>query len=137
VLTVLGAFIASPAARGKNIGDILITLLLPAQRKVQQAGDRIEQVERNLHTAFALAAYQRDRGKYPPKLDALVPAYLKNVPDDLFTGKALIYSTTGAGYLLYSLGVNAKDDGGQSYADDPRGDDLTVRMPRPALKQQN
>jgi hypothetical protein len=136
VLKVLGAFIASPAARGKNIGDILITLLLPAQRKVQQAGDRIEQVERNLQIAFALAAYQRDRGKYPPKLDALVPDYLKKIPDDLFSGKALIYSTTETGYLLYSFGVNAKDDGGQSYADDPPGDDLSVRMPRPAAQQQ-
>src|SRR5260370_5377452 len=135
VLKTLGGLVMSPAERGKTIGDILTTLLLPAQRKVQQAGDRIEQVERNLHVAFALAAYQRDHGKYPAKLEALAPAYLQIIPDDLFTAKALIYSTTGTGYLLYSVGVNGKDEGGQSYGDDPPGHDLVVRMPLPALRQ--
>jgi hypothetical protein len=39
------------------------------------------------------------------------------------------------GYLLYSVGVNGKDDGGRQFDDDPPGDDLSVRMPLPELKR--
>jgi hypothetical protein len=117
------------AAKGKYIGDVLICLLLPAVQKVQFAADRTEQTQRNLHLAFALAAYKADNGKYPAKLDALAPKYLPSVPNDLFNGKALIYRPADNGYLLYSVGINGKDDGGRGYGDDPPGDDLVVRLP--------
>jgi hypothetical protein len=119
---------------GKAIGDVLISLLMPAVRKVQSAYDRSEQVQRNLHVAFALAAYQRDNGRYPAKLDELAPKYLAAVPDDLFAGKPLVYRPAEKGYLLYSVGVNGKDESGRSYDDDPAGDDLRVQMPLPELK---
>ena len=121
-------------AVGKAIGDILITMLMPAVRKVQYAGDRCEQTQRNLHVAFALAAYEKDNGKYPAKLDDLAPQYLATVPGDIFSGMALIYRPVEKGYLLYSIGVNGKDDEGRWYDDDPPGDDPRVRMPLPELK---
>ena len=40
-----------------------------------------------------------------------------------------MYRRDGAGYLLYSVGANEKDDGGRQHDDDPVGDDLRVRMP--------
>jgi hypothetical protein len=120
---------------GKVIGDVLIALLMPAAAKVQDASDRAEQNQRNLHVAFALAAYQREHKRYPEKLDDLAPRYLAVVPGDLFSGKALIYGVGGRGYLLYSVGVNGKDEGGRWVDDDPPGDDLRVRMPLPALKR--
>ena len=126
----------SADARGRNLGNILIALLMPALRKVQAAADRIDQVENNLQLAFALAAYQREEGNYPATLDALAPKYLKEVPLDLFSGKPLIYQPSEKGYLLYSVGVNGKDEGGRSFDDDPPGDDLVVRMPLPALRNQ-
>jgi hypothetical protein len=119
----------------KTIGDILIGLLVPAVRKVQSAQDRVEQVERNLHVAFALAAYRRDAGRYPARLDDLAPKYLAAVPADLFAGRPLIYRPSETGYLLYSVGVNGKDEGGRWADDDPPGDDLRVRMPLPELKR--
>jgi len=122
-------------ARGKAMGDLILTLLMPAFGKVQDAYDRAEQTQRNLHLAFALAAYQRDNGRYPAKLDDLAPKYLAAVPDDLFSGKALLYRPAEKGYLLYSVGVNGKDEGGRQYDDDPPGDDLAVRMPLPELKR--
>ena len=84
--------------------------------------------------AFALAAYRADHGHYPEKLGELAPKYLAAVPDDLFSGKALIYRTEGKGYLLYSVGANGRDDGGRWIDDDPPGDDLRVRMPLPEPK---
>ena len=123
------------ATRSKMLADIMISLLVPAVRKVQQAGDRSEQVEHNLHLAFALAAYRRDHGKYPAKLDALAPDYLAAVPQDLFSGKPLIYRPDEKGYLLYSVGINGVDEGGRWYDDEPPGDDPGVRMPLPELRK--
>jgi hypothetical protein len=119
----------TPQARSKSIGDVLITLVTPAIRKIQEAFDRTEQGNRNLHVAVALAAYHRDQGSYPKTLDALAPKYLAKIPDDLFTGKPLVYRPSENGYLLYSFGPNGKDDGGSGVFDDPKGDDVNVRMP--------
>jgi hypothetical protein len=126
----------SPKAIGEAIGNIMISLLLPAVTRVQQAGDRTEQVHRNLEVAFALAAYRADHGRYPMKLEALAPKYLPEIPQDMFSGKALIYRPSEKGYLLYSVGVNGQDEQGRSYDDDPPGDDLVVRMPLPPLRRQ-
>jgi hypothetical protein len=120
---------------GEAIGDVLIGLLLPAVQKVQQAHDRSVQIERNLHVAFALAAYRADNGRYPARLDDLAPKYLAEVPNDLFTGRPLIYKPSEKGYRLYSVGVNGKDDGGRWTDDTPPGDDPGVKMPLPPLKK--
>jgi hypothetical protein len=65
----------------------------------------------------------------------LTPKYLAQVPRDLFSGKPLIYRPAGNGYLLYSVGVNGKDEGGRSSDDEPAGDDLSVRMPLPGVQR--
>ena len=95
---------------------------------------RTEQKRANLTLAFALAEHHADTGKYPVALADLKPKYVTAVPEDLFTGKPLKYTKTDSGYLLYSVGVNGKDDGGKFYADTPPGDDLGVRMPREQSK---
>src|SRR5262249_900936 len=118
-------------AIGKAVGNSLILLMIPATHKVQDACDRGEQQQRNLRLAVALAAYRAAPGRYPAKLDDLAPKYLAAVPDDLFSAKALIYRPDAKGFLLYSVGVNGQDDGGQTYGDDPPGDDLRVRLPLP------
>jgi hypothetical protein len=107
--------------------------MVPAVHKVQQADDRARQTQNNLAVAFALAWYQRVNGRYPEKLEALAPKYLAKVPQDRFSGKPLVYRPADKGYLLYSVGVNGKDEGGRTYSDMPPGDDLPVRMsaPRP------
>jgi hypothetical protein len=120
---------------GKVIGDVLVTLLMPAVHKVQDAHDRAEQIGRNTQIAFALAAYRRDRGRYPAKLDDLAPKYLARVPGDVFSGRGLIYRPEEKSYLLYSIGANGKDEGGRWYDDDPPGDDPRVRMPLPPVKK--
>jgi hypothetical protein len=100
---------------------------------MQRHADWHEQRQRSLHLAFALAAYRGEHKRYPDRLDVLAPRYLAEVPSDLFSGKALIYRLGENGYLLYSVGVNGRDDGGRSFADTPPGDDPHVRMPLPAL----
>ncbi len=101
---------------------------------MQRYADLHEQRQRNLHLAFALAAYRGEHKRYPDKLDVLAPKYVAEIPSDLFSGKTMIYRPLGNGYLLYSVGVNGRDDGGRGSADTPPGDDLPVRMPLPALQ---
>jgi hypothetical protein len=122
-------------AIGQAVGDVMASLLMPAARKVQVAADRAEQVQRNLHVAFALAAYRQENGRYAATLEDLAPKYLASVPADLFSGRALVYRPSANGYLFYSVGANSEDDGGRGFDDDPPGDDLGVRMPLPDLKR--
>jgi hypothetical protein len=132
----------SGSTRGKLLGDVMITLLMPALHKIQGAADRTHQTQDNLTVAFALERYRSEKGGYPKTLDALTPDYLKQIPRDLFSGNALVYRPTfpkaagpANGYLLYSVGVNGKDEGGRGYEDNPQGDDLSVCMPLPAVRQ--
>ena len=77
----------------------------------------MEAVTTLLQTETALERYQRAHGRYPATLSQLVPAYLKTVPIDVCTGKANLPSAlrpqkNGHAYLLYSVGVDMRDDGG-------------------------
>jgi hypothetical protein len=121
-------------AVGEAIGDFLIGSEMPTIRRVQNTSDLYEQSQRNLHVAFALAAYHRDNKRYPAKLDDLAPKYLAAVPNDIFSGKPLKYRPTENAYLLYSVGANGKDEEGRWYDDDPPGDDPRVIMPLPEYK---
>jgi hypothetical protein len=123
-------YVTTPSGRGETMGDILNNLWMPAEiAKVQGAAERLEQGRSNLRLAFALAAHHADQGKYPDKLEELVPKYLSSVPNDLFSEKPLIYRLDGPGYLLYSVGPNGINEEGPGNDDAPRGDDLAIRMP--------
>jgi hypothetical protein len=55
-------------------------------------------------------------GKPPETLASLVPEYLAAVPQDPFGPGPLVYRRKDDGYLLYSVGQNGIDDGGQRVA---------------------
>ena len=64
-------------------------------------------------TAIALKRYRLKHGKYPSTLSDLVPQFVSSVPQDPVDGKPLRYRLMPDGnYLLYSIGENGKDDGG-------------------------
>ncbi len=130
LLSLLGG---KPAI-SQTMSDALIALLLPAVQQVGIAEGRAIQKMRNLELAFALEAYRADHGSYPDSLKPLAPKHIAEIPTDLFSGQTLKYAKTAEGYLLYSVGDNEKDEEGRSFDDDPRGDDLVVRMPVPMAK---
>lgn len=69
--------------------------------------------QRAVISAIALKRYQLKHGNLPPTLDALVPEFVPAVPLDPVDGKPLRYRPNRDGtYLLYSVGPNGKDDGG-------------------------
>jgi hypothetical protein len=65
-------------------------------------------------TAVALEQFRADKeNRYPATLSALTPQYLPATLTDPFDGQPLRYRTKGAGYLLYSVGPDLKDNSGE------------------------
>lgn len=110
--------------------NVLMGLLAPAVNATQDASHRSETYEELFSLVFALERYREKEGRYPEILDALIPEYLEEVPVDRFSGGALQFDSDGGSYLLYSIGQNGVDDGGRSYFDGVRTDDLRVRIGR-------
>ena len=48
---------------------------------------------------------------------------MPSIPLHRFTGGALVYRPTADGYLLYSVGINEKDDGGRTAEEQAGCDD--------------
>lgn len=64
-------------------------------------------------TAIALKRFQLRHGKLPETLNELAPEFFRSVPIDPFDGKLLRYRPNADGtYLLYSVGEDGVDDGG-------------------------
>ena len=68
-----------------------------------------------LRVSLAMHAYSKENGSPPRSLAALVPKYLKSVPLDPFAiNKALQLKVMGGKRVLYSIGPDGRDDGGQA-----------------------
>jgi hypothetical protein len=80
--------------------------------------------------ALAAERYRRAHGNWPPAAADLVPAYLPAVPLDPFDGQPLRYRRTDGGVVVYSIGEDQRDDGGD--ANPPPGEytprDIVFRL---------
>jgi hypothetical protein len=64
--------------------------------------------------ACALERYRLAHGEYPDTIAALLPQFIEKLPHDIIDGQPLHYRRTGDGkFMLYSVGWNEIDDGGQ------------------------
>ena len=75
------------------------------------AADKVvlNEAERRLRRTFlALLAYRQQKGRFPETLSLLSPS----APNDPFISQPLHYRKTEQGFLLYSVGENLTDDGG-------------------------
>jgi len=64
-------------------------------------------------TALAVERYRRDHDGAPPaSLDDVVPRYLSSVPMDPRSGGPLRYIKRADSFIVYSIGTNRVDDGG-------------------------
>jgi hypothetical protein len=64
--------------------------------------------------ACALERYRLAHGEYPETLDALAPQFIETLPHDIINGQPLHYRREANGqFVLYSVGWNETDDGGQ------------------------
>jgi hypothetical protein len=95
---------------------------LPALLEALSRGDEEPEFVRVFHrakadlrcAAAALAAerYRLAKGRWPERLDDLVPDYLPAVPTDPFDGQPLRLRRTDDGLMIYSIGPDGTDNGG-------------------------
>ena len=120
-------------AVSERLGQVLLTICSLPTDYIQSEDHWSMRFELD-KLSFALASYHAEHGAYPAQLAELAPAYVTEVPKDIFDDSELHYQLEGEGYLLYSVGVNATDDGAKSYEEGKKGegwDDLFVRVPAP------
>ena len=93
-----------------NIINKLITL--PVATSSLKAA-RAQTVSDRAAIACAIERYRLATGSLPKTLDQLVPSYMETLPHDVINGEPLIYRPEGnRRYLLYSVGSDQSDDGG-------------------------
>ncbi len=84
-------------------------------RSLAGSAFRMETSRQSIITAIALRRYRLAHSHYPDSLDKLVPDYLATLPQDYYGMQPLQYRPVeGDQFLLYSVGENGLDDGGDS-----------------------
>lgn len=97
---------------------MLSLMAVPNFVKARQTTQRNQTWLSLAYVALTLERHRAAKGAYPDTLAALVPEFAPALPHDLFDGQPLRYHRTPEGkYLLYSIGWNAKDDGGTTGVD--------------------
>jgi hypothetical protein len=116
-------------ATGASVRFPLTLLLLPSLHAVSEAASRNEADRDATRLAIAVERFYLRHGQLPSALDELVPAFLESVLGDPFDGAPLRFRANAQDYVVYSLGANGADDGGDSTpATNPA--DIVVRVPR-------
>ncbi len=130
----------------REIGELSVAyapikLLFPAIAMARQATVRVKLNADAVQVALAVIRYQRQHGQWPESLDALVGTFVERVPTDPYDGQPLRYRLQDDGFVIYSVGVNGVDDGGQSvllrsdgsFVEDPAAEsDTEALRPLPA-----
>lgn len=126
-------------------GNVLLEMSIPAYINLLELGPRKKiDLEATLAT-IAILRYKQDTGNYPDGLDELITAnYLKELPIDPYSDKALRYEKTEDGFIIYSVGPNFTDDGGKIVRDEQGrlktwpedGDKIFWPLPKSQVKQQ-
>jgi hypothetical protein len=110
----------------------------PMYHKVLEADRRSRATLRSAAAAVAAERFRRDTGHWPAALDELVPAYVTAVPLDPYDGRPLRSRRLDDGFVVYSVGPDQADDGGQVHSGGPRGlpKDYGLRLWDPAQRRQ-
>lgn len=88
-------------------------ILLPFGTFYQERSNRSEAQRRQREIALALAAYRSQHHNYPTTLQQAQSFWKSTFPLDPYNNKSFHYKSDGKTFLLYSVGMNGKDDGGK------------------------
>ncbi len=93
--------------------DVLIYALLPGTPQYSRRTDSSQNGIDLAEIAGGLELFRMAHGNYPKALTELIPNFLPSLPPDVINGEPLHYHPTPAGsFVLYSVGLNGRDDGG-------------------------
>ena len=109
---------------------VITRLLLPAMSKLGEAFRRKHAYLRCTIAALAAERYRHDKKEWPDEIDKLYPKYLAAIPLDSFDGLPLRYRRLEDGVMIYSVGTDAIDNGGNLDREHPAspGVDIGVRL---------
>ncbi|MBL8889165.1 MAG: hypothetical protein JNL67_04255 [Planctomycetaceae bacterium] len=107
-------------------GYSLLQILFPAVLPVYDSTIRVQTHSNAMLAVVAVIRYQRQHGHLPKTLDELVGEFLTEVPLDPLNRLPLRYQIKGEGFVIYSVGVNQTDDGGQAVLVDVDGNGNVV-----------
>ena len=144
VFSTAFSFLSSPRRTiSEGMGQMMVSLSMTGVRGVAEAEMRANVKRDLINVGFRLAQYRADRGEYPNQLADLVPQYIAAIPIDPFADRPFVYRRQPVGFMLYSVGLNGKDDVGTGYRDyesdrdvDAGEDDIVVRVPLKGLEHE-
>lgn len=90
-----------------------LVIVIGNYSKASQTCARNQTLVNEAFVACALERFRAANNRYPESLNELVPQFADRLPHDLFDGQPLRFRRERSGYVLYSIGWNAKDDGGR------------------------
>jgi hypothetical protein len=99
-------------ASNRNVG-LYSGIILPAYAKAAVRDAATQARIRVAQTALALERFRSRHQRLPEALSNLVPDFLSALPLDPFNGGLVRYRSLPAGYVIYSVGEDEKDDGGR------------------------
>lgn len=79
---------------------------------------RARQQRDGVRAAVAILRFQRREGRWPTSLDELVPRDLTELPRDMVDSQPLRYRVYSDGPVLYCIGFDLVDDGGEPVRED-------------------
>ena len=110
-------------------------LLAPAVSKVSEADVRGQAYTRAAAVAVACERHRRATGSWPTALADIPKSVLAEVPADPFDGQPIRYKRTTDGAVVYSVGPNRADDGGQWFPTGGPDGDIVFRLFDPAARR--
>ena len=93
---------------------------------------------RSAAVALACEHYRVAHGKWPDRLEELVPAFLQKVPTDPYDGQPIRFRRLSDGMVIYSVGPDGRDNGGTLERKNWRvpGKDVGFQLWDPAHRRQ-
>ncbi len=109
---------------------IITRLLMPAITKVGDAFRRKHAYLRCAIVTLAAERYRHEKKTWPDNIDQLCPQFLDAVPLDPYDGKPVRYRRIKDGVIIYSIGQDVTDNGGNFDRERPAssGVDLGFRL---------
>jgi hypothetical protein len=114
----------------QKVADALLAQAAYLRDAILSVDERSVASVRLANLSLELAAYHNANGAYPTRIAEVSQQLRVEMPKDPFSGGDFLYKPVSEGYILYSVGPNGRDDGGDDPESTPPGDDIAVRVPR-------
>lgn len=116
---------------------VLTKMLVPSFDRVMLMDHGLDAEVRSARVILQAEWYRQQTGHWPESIEPLIPRYIESLPMDPFSPQVLLeYHVGEAGVIVYSIGENGQDDGGDVYrrrlvASQNRPSDAGFFLPNP------